>query len=60
MESITETILSGYFGGAGGDRNDNHLNKACVLRALQPLIPANRNKRNKMTTSWSRTFEGEI
>ncbi len=33
----------------GGNRNDKYLNKACTLNALQPPIPANRNKRNKMT-----------
>ena len=39
--------LNRTFGRGGGDRNDKYLNKVCVLNALQPPSPANRNKRNK-------------
>jgi hypothetical protein len=44
-----KTAIYKDFGRGGGDRNDEYLNKARALNALQPPTPANWNKRNKMT-----------
>ena len=49
VSGCKDNRLNRAFGRGGGDRNDECLNKACALNALQPAIPANRNKRNKRT-----------
>jgi hypothetical protein len=49
VKRFNKALRMKEIGRGGGDRNDKYLNKACILSALQPPTPANRNKRNKMT-----------